>query len=247
MRARVLSLAFLAAVVPFAVSAADDGTDAYIELFRSDLRADKQAIVTYAMDLSDADSKLFWPIYKAYEAERTKLGDRTVDLIRKYPDAVEVTGPDTIRDLAAEWFKVPIPLWKQRSGGLQKLKLLPETASISFNQTTTRSFIYKRGLNDPVGAYALQNDIDYGAVQNAEGEFVRASLEATTAAAAGVGCMPVLGGRTSRASGHRLVYSMNASGPVQERPRTSCTSSPRVISPPSIMKQLSASLPSNRW
>jgi len=101
-----LILTLVLAVVPFAVAVADDGTDAYIELFRSDLRADKQAIVTYAMNLSDADSKLFWPIYKSYEAERTALGDRLLALIRKYPDAVNVTGPDTIRDLAPEWFKL---------------------------------------------------------------------------------------------------------------------------------------------
>lgn len=78
------------------------------------------------------------------------------------------TGLDSSRTLSggggyslapAEWFKVPVPLWKQRGGGLQKIKLLPETATISFSQTTTRSFTYKRGLDDPVGAYSLQSDI----------------------------------------------------------------------------------------
>lgn len=78
------------------------------------------------------------------------------------------TGLDSSRTLSgggaysispAEWFKVPIPLWKVRAGGVQKLKLLPETASISFSQTTTRSFTFKRGLEDAVGAYSLQSDI----------------------------------------------------------------------------------------
>ena len=96
----------LLAAMPLAVSAADSGTDAYVELLRSDLRADKQAIVTYAMELSDADSQPFWPIYKAYETERVALGDRILELIRKNPDAVEVTGPDTIRTLSADWFKL---------------------------------------------------------------------------------------------------------------------------------------------
>jgi hypothetical protein len=59
----------------------------------------------------------------------------------------------------AEWFKVPLPLWKLRGGGVQKLKLLPESATISFGQTTTRSFSYKRGLDDEIGAYSLQSDI----------------------------------------------------------------------------------------
>lgn len=103
---RKLMVTTLLAAMPFAVSAADDGTDAFIELLRSDLRADKQAIVTVAMGLSDADSQLFWPIYRAYETERIALGDRTLELIRKYPDAVNVTGPDTIRTLSADWLKL---------------------------------------------------------------------------------------------------------------------------------------------
>jgi len=38
--------------------------------------------------------------------------------------------------------------------------------------------------------YALQNKINFGVVQNAAGEFVKASLESTTAAAASVKSMP---------------------------------------------------------
>jgi phosphate transport system substrate-binding protein len=38
--------------------------------------------------------------------------------------------------------------------------------------------------------YALQNNISYGTVRNAAGEFVKASLESTTAAAASVKTMP---------------------------------------------------------
>lgn len=88
------------------ITAADDGTDTYIELLRSDLRADKKAIVGFGMDLTDQESKAFWPIYDAYEDERKTLGDRTLELITKYPDAVGVTGPDTIRMLSADWLKL---------------------------------------------------------------------------------------------------------------------------------------------
>ena len=85
---------------------AQEGTDAYIELLRSDVRADKQAIVTAAMELTDAESQAFWPVYREYEAERTELGDRALDLIRKYAQAMESTSPETTRSLATEWFKL---------------------------------------------------------------------------------------------------------------------------------------------
>jgi hypothetical protein len=65
------------------VAVADDNVDSMIELLRSDLRADKKAIVGAAMDLSAADAELFWRHYDAYERERANLGDRTVDLIKR--------------------------------------------------------------------------------------------------------------------------------------------------------------------
>jgi hypothetical protein len=106
MKKLLLTVLMLALPLGAAVAFADDGTDAYIDLMRSDLRADKKAIVTVAMDISDADSKAFWPIYDEYEKERKAMGDRIVELIKKYPDAVNVTGPETIRMLSADWFKL---------------------------------------------------------------------------------------------------------------------------------------------
>jgi hypothetical protein len=58
----------------------------------------------------------------------------------------------------SEWFKIPLPLIKTRTGP-QKLLLLPTSASIAFSQSTQRSFLYKRGLNDAPGEYVLQSDI----------------------------------------------------------------------------------------
>jgi len=106
MKKLLLTVLLLALPLGASVAVADDGTDAYIDLMRSDLRADKKLIVTVAMDISDADSKVFWPIYDEYEKERKALGDRIVELIKKYPDAVNVTGPETIRMLSADWFKL---------------------------------------------------------------------------------------------------------------------------------------------
>ena len=58
----------------------------------------------------------------------------------------------------SEWFKVPLPLLRTRSGP-QKLAILPTSVSIAFTQQTSHSFLYKRGLSDPIGQYSLQSDI----------------------------------------------------------------------------------------
>ena len=46
-----------------------------IKLLRKDVRAQKQKIMGAAMGLDEAQSKKFWPIYKDYDRELTKLND----------------------------------------------------------------------------------------------------------------------------------------------------------------------------
>ena len=102
---RKLFIVSMLLVLPLGAALAD-GTDTFVELLRSDLRADKKELVSLALDLSGEDSAVFWPIYKEFEAKRTVLGDRMIDLIKRYPDAVDLTGPETLRPLATEWFKI---------------------------------------------------------------------------------------------------------------------------------------------
>jgi len=60
--------------------------DSSIESLRADLRADKVAIITQAMQLNDQDSKIFWPVYRRYEADVVKVNDQRVALIKSYAD-----------------------------------------------------------------------------------------------------------------------------------------------------------------
>ena len=87
---RMLFAALLLSLFAFStVSAAqsnEPNLDSYIESLRADLRADKVAIITEAMRLNDQDSKIFWPEYRKYEAEVTKINDQRVALIKAYAD-----------------------------------------------------------------------------------------------------------------------------------------------------------------
>ena len=57
---------------------------AYAELLRSDLRTQKVAIITEVVGFTEAEDKAFWPIYRQYDAEMSKLGDERVALISDY-------------------------------------------------------------------------------------------------------------------------------------------------------------------
>jgi hypothetical protein len=51
------------------------------------IKADKKMLVAANMDLSDAESKAFWPIYDAYQKDLQKLNQRLLKVITSYADA----------------------------------------------------------------------------------------------------------------------------------------------------------------
>jgi hypothetical protein len=57
---------------------------AYAELLRSDVRAEKIAILTEMMGFTEAEDAVFWPIYREYNVEMAKLGDERMALIADY-------------------------------------------------------------------------------------------------------------------------------------------------------------------
>ena len=59
--------------------------DNLIAMIQSDVRAQAQQIMTYAMQLSDADAANFWPLYRRYELERADWGYQRIALIRRFP------------------------------------------------------------------------------------------------------------------------------------------------------------------
>lgn len=67
---------------------ADDSRDAnlraYTDLLRSDIRAQKVAIITEVMGFTEAEDAKFWPVYRDYETQLTKLNDERLALIKDY-------------------------------------------------------------------------------------------------------------------------------------------------------------------
>ena len=57
---------------------------AYVELLRSDLRTQKVAIITEVMGFTEAEDKAFWPIYREYDTEMSRLGDERIAMIKEY-------------------------------------------------------------------------------------------------------------------------------------------------------------------
>jgi hypothetical protein len=63
---------------------AQDNQEAYFELLRSDLATQKVAVITEGMAMTDAQSAIFWPIYRKYDAELTTLNDTRIAVIKDF-------------------------------------------------------------------------------------------------------------------------------------------------------------------
>src|SRR4029079_19777147 len=69
----------------------------YIESLRADVKADRVAIITEAMQFNDKDAKAFWPVYHKYDADISKINDQRVALIKTYANKF-----DTMTDADAK-------------------------------------------------------------------------------------------------------------------------------------------------
>ena len=97
---------FVATLMLVALAAPALAQNDMVELMRSDLRTEKQAIVTKAMQLTEAQSELFWPVYREYETAIIKLNDERLQLIKDYAASYDTMTDDTAKDLIDRAFKL---------------------------------------------------------------------------------------------------------------------------------------------
>ena len=58
--------------------------DSAIAIVRANMKADKTTLITTGMNFNDKEGAAFWPIYRQYEYERSRLDDRRAGVIKQY-------------------------------------------------------------------------------------------------------------------------------------------------------------------
>jgi len=54
------------------------------QIARDKMKADKKFVVSDNLNLTGSESKVFWPLYEAYQADQDKLDDRLIAIIQDY-------------------------------------------------------------------------------------------------------------------------------------------------------------------
>jgi hypothetical protein len=97
--------------------------ESYLELLRSDIRTQKVALITDAMELTDAQSAVFWPIYRKYDSELTTLNDKRIAIIKDYAqnyDQMTAAKADELTKQTFAFFENRIKLQKKYTKEISK-------------------------------------------------------------------------------------------------------------------------------
>ena len=81
------------------------GYNSSIEVARADSRAQRANIVGTAMNLSDKEASVFWPVYRQYEYQRSTLEDSRVAIIKEYADKYPVLTDAEAKGMAERMFE----------------------------------------------------------------------------------------------------------------------------------------------
>lgn len=77
-----------------------------IELTRSIIQTQRQAIVTAAMQLTGDESQAFWPLYHEYRSAVRKVDDRTVALITGYSENFDTMTDELAQAMVKEFMAI---------------------------------------------------------------------------------------------------------------------------------------------
>jgi hypothetical protein len=109
--------------------------NSFIEMLRSDVKTEKRAIITAAMEFTEQQAAAFWPVYRDYELELDKLGDARFALIKDYAENFETMTDVKAQELTEKSLKFQQDRLKIKEKYFKKFaKVMPVPMAAKFMQ-----------------------------------------------------------------------------------------------------------------
>lgn len=141
MRILPLAVALAAAALPAVAPAqqAASGIKADEQIILRQIQTDKRAVYAQNLQLTDAESRAFWPVYDSYEAKVKKLDDAFLALVDEYAAKYGSMTDADAKKLLATKMKIEKErmLLKQEYTG-KVAKVLPPVKALRYAQVETR-------------------------------------------------------------------------------------------------------------
>jgi hypothetical protein len=137
----LLTIAFAVFVIAQLCHAQDQQPTASsaIELARTGMQADRNTIITTGMNFSDKDAAVFWPIYRDYQYQRSKLDDRRMVVIKQYTQKYQALTDAEAKNMAEQMLEYDSRLLALKKAYFKKFnKALPALTVSKFFQLERR-------------------------------------------------------------------------------------------------------------
>jgi hypothetical protein len=137
---RHLRILFLSGmlIMPLHRACAQSAQD-LIEVARSIITADRKAVVVATMELTDEESKVFWPLYREYRSAMDKINDELMDLVLDYAKVYPNIPEARAKQMLKTYTNLQQKHVEQRTDYLKKFsKVLPASKALRFAQLESR-------------------------------------------------------------------------------------------------------------
>ena len=132
----ILTVGLLALASP---RAAAQNTLDQIQVIRSAVRADRKAVIAEGLQMTEAESAAFWPLYNTYRAEMDRCADGLVELVLEYADLYPDVPPERAKTLLKNYTALEEKYATKRARYLRKFsRVLPAVKAMRFAQFENR-------------------------------------------------------------------------------------------------------------
>jgi hypothetical protein len=110
-----------------------------IEVARSVITTDRKAAGVGTLELTEAESKVFWPLYHEYRAAMDKINDELTDLVLEYATLYPNIPETQAKQMLRTYTSLQQKHVTQRTAYLKKFSnVLPAAKALRFAQVETR-------------------------------------------------------------------------------------------------------------
>ncbi len=113
---------FLVAMTATALQVSAQNNNDHMEMSRDVLKIEKKAAVAEAMQLSEEESKVFWPVYEAYTADASDIHSKQITLIKEFADKFENLSDEDADRILTNYLKADGEIIKLKMKYYKKFK-----------------------------------------------------------------------------------------------------------------------------
>jgi Spy/CpxP family protein refolding chaperone len=114
-------------------------SDQDIRLLRKDLQSTQKQIIAANIPLTDVEAQKFWPLYEQYTAEKVKVNDDKLSIIKDYAANLATLTDNQAQTLVSRWAEADQSAYQLRTKYIPMFqKVLPGKKAALFFQLDRR-------------------------------------------------------------------------------------------------------------